>query len=88
MIDKTLNERQHTHGDFKTNAACSQALKKVCLAHNSTDLTHVQQEAVDNICQKLARILTGNPNHVDNWHDIAGYATLAERELEVTLDNP
>lgn len=23
----------------------------------------------------------GDPNHADNWHDIAGYETLAEHEL-------
>jgi Domain of unknown function (DUF6378) len=81
MIDKTLEERSSTHGEFSFNAACSQMLKRVCLEHCKTDLTPVQQEAIDNICQKLARILTGNPRHADNWHDIAGYAMLAEREI-------
>ena len=80
MIDKTLDERQNTHGSFPANAACAQALKQLCFKHQRHDLTDVQQEAVHNICQKLSRILTGNPNHADNWHDIAGYATLAERE--------
>ncbi len=32
------------------------------------------------ICLKISRIVTGDPEHPDNWHDIAGYATLAERE--------
>jgi hypothetical protein len=83
-IDQTLAERQHTHGDFKQNAECAQALKFTCRQHVSIALTRVQQEAIENICQKLARILTGNPNHADNWHDIAGYATLAEK----SIDNP
>ena len=81
MIDKTLDERQSTHGDFAKNAECAQALKVACALHARVELTAVQMEAVHNICQKLARILTGNPNHADNWHDIAGYATLAEREV-------
>ena len=81
-IKATLNERQHTHGDFNENAACSQALKRVCREHQTRDLTHVQAEAIDNICQKLSRILTGNPNHADSWLDIAGYATLAEGEID------
>ena len=80
-VHDTLDERQHTHGDFATNAACAQALKNCCRLHVQCTLTAVHQEAVENICQKLARILTGNPNHADNWHDIAGYATLAEREV-------
>jgi hypothetical protein len=80
-VHDTLDERKNTHGDFATNAACAQALKFHCRMHVQCALTAVQQEAVENICQKLARILTGNPNHADNWHDIAGYATLAEREV-------
>ena len=81
MIDKTLEERQGTHGDFAKNAECAQALKLCMYDHVVCSLTHVQREALENICQKMARILTGNPSHADNWHDIAGYATLAEREV-------
>lgn len=33
------------------------------------------------IQHKIARILNGGKSHVDNWHDIAGYATLVENEL-------
>jgi hypothetical protein len=78
-VGNTINARQHTHGDFKLNAGASQALKRMVKHHTCVDLTSVQQEALDNICQKMARIITGNPNHADNWHDIAGYATQAER---------
>jgi hypothetical protein len=81
MIDKTLEERQHTHGNFAENANASQVLKKAVGDVVTCMLTRVQQEALDNICQKMARILTGNPNHADSWHDIAGYATLAERDI-------
>ena len=80
-VQGTLEQRQSTHGDFKRNATCSQALKHCVEEHISTPVTDVQIEAIHNICQKLARIITGNPNHADNWHDIAGYATLAEREI-------
>ncbi len=30
------------------------------------------------IADKIARILNGDPNYKDNWHDIQGYAKLAE----------
>ena len=33
------------------------------------------------IQHKIARVLNGDPNYPDNWHDIAGYARLVEREL-------
>ena len=81
MIDRTLKERASTHGDFAENAIASQVLKQAVRNVATCALTRVQQEALDNICQKMARILTGNPNHADSWHDIAGYATLAEREV-------
>ena len=44
-------------------------------------LTTYQRESLIVIAQKIARILNGNPNEPDHWHDIAGYATLVEKEL-------
>lgn len=37
---------------------------------------------------KQARILNGDPNYADSWHDIAGYATLVEQELAGTPVSP
>ena len=81
LVQETLEERKETHGDFAVNAEFTQRLKFLCRNSQLVQLSHVQAEALDNICQKLGRIITGNPNHADNWHDIAGYATLAEREI-------
>lgn len=81
-IQETLAQRQETHGDFKHNAAASQALKRCVEEHIGVTMTDVQIEALHNICQKIARIITANPEHADSWHDIAGYATLAERECK------
>ena len=36
---------------------------------------------IDLIANKLGRILNGDPSYADNWHDIAGYASLIDREL-------
>jgi len=41
-----------------------------------------QAEALDMIFSKIARILNGDPNHLDSWTDIAGYATLVADRLE------
>ena len=81
-IDTTLAQRQQTHGDFSSNAEASRALKDVIVVHTTRRLSVVQLEALDNICQKIARIITGSPNHSDSWHDIAGYATLAEDSID------
>lgn len=80
-VEKTLADRQKTHGDFNTHSKISQALKGVVLAH-ATKTNDAQDEALEMICHKIARILNGDPNVHDHWHDIAGYATLVAKELE------
>lgn len=76
-----LCERQKTHGDFRSNAAISQRLKKIVRENTtivtSTDLCDVHREALDMICLKLSRILSGQAAFKDHWDDIAGYAALA-----------
>lgn len=34
------------------------------------------QQSIDTILDKIARILNGDPNYLDNWDDIQGYAKL------------
>jgi len=80
MIEEILVERGTTHGHFPLNASVSQELKAIC-HHHGKRLTPSQREALDNVCQKMARILTGNANHVDSWLDISGYTTLIVKEL-------
>lgn len=44
-------------------------------------LDPVKRQALTVIADKIARILSGDPNYDDNWHDIQGYAKLAEDRL-------
>lgn len=82
-IDNTLAERQKTHGDFKDHAGITQELKLLLHQHRGwATLTPSMQEALDMICHKMGRVLSGNAKHLDHWHDIAGYATLVERQLK------
>ncbi len=81
-INDTLAEREKTHGSFETHAQISQKLKLVCYTFSQSELSQDQKEAIDMICHKLARILNGNPNYHDHWHDIAGYATLVANRLD------
>lgn len=80
-IEKVLEERGKTHGDFKFGSEVSQALKEI-IAVSDADMADHQEEALDMICHKLARIVAGNPNEPDHWRDIAGYATLVVNILE------
>jgi len=81
-IEQTLAERHKTHGDFNTHAVISQQLKETLENFNYKELSPNQREALDMICHKIARILNGNPDVHDHWHDIAGYATLVADRLK------
>ena len=78
-IENTLAERGDRYGTFADNASVSQYLKGVIEEHHKWDsLKYYQKEALTIIMQKVSRILNGDPDYTDNWHDIAGYATLVE----------
>jgi hypothetical protein len=40
------------------------------------------RESLAMICQKMARIVNGDPFYRDSWHDIVGYARLIDTKLE------
>jgi Domain of unknown function (DUF6378) len=83
-IEAILEQRHSVHGDFHQDARIAQALKYVMREGvNWSDLTDIQKEALDHFATKIARILAGDPNHVDHWEDICGYATLNARALRV-----
>lgn len=78
-LDQTLAERGARYGDFTHYAAISQGLQdhmRDTIGWNG--LSDVQKQSLTVISDKIARILTGDPNYKDNWHDIQGYAKLAE----------
>jgi hypothetical protein len=78
--NKTLQERESTHGNFKNNAAISQFLKayfrKTQDGYADAIANAAQWEALDMICLKLSRVLSGQADFKDHWRDIAGYAHL------------
>lgn len=82
QVKKLIAERAKTHGEFWKTAECAQYL--VGATHYQPDgpssgwgaLSLVQREALDNIQRKIARILTGDPDHRDAWIDIQGYCQL------------
>jgi hypothetical protein len=76
-----LEQRGKTHGNFTQMAALSQDLKTRIRAE-SRNLTPQQQESIEMICVKIARIVCGNPNEPDHYRDISGYAELVLRTLK------
>lgn len=71
-----LNARERTHGNYKWQSKRYAALCAALVGPRKLSAPH--QEALDMICIKLARIIEGDPNCEEHWHDIAGYARLAE----------
>lgn len=81
-IDATVEERGNRYGTFKDCADIMQELKSVMRStSNWNKLTPSQREALEMIQHKVGRILNGDPNYTDSWHDIKGYAHLIEEEL-------
>ena len=82
-IEVTLTERGSRYGEFPTHARITQHLKDVM--RNSpkwAELADDQKEALEMVAHKIGRVLNGDPNYIDSWHDIAGYVTLVERRLQ------
>jgi len=81
-IDKTLEERGSRYGDFKGQAELAQHIKRTFYeGRNWDNLEPDAKEALETIATKISRILYGDPEYTDNWHDIIGYAKLVEDRI-------
>lgn len=88
-VENTLAERGSRYGDFTDRAELAQELQDIMrgfrkpgpqgqIVNPWAKLDSVKRQALTVIADKIARILSGDPNYTDNWHDIQGYAKLAE----------
>ena len=81
-VDATLAQRGNRYGKFTGHAKITQTLKTAMQTHeNWNRLADDQKEALEMIAHKIGRILNGDPNYADSWHDIAGYAKLVDDRL-------
>lgn len=82
-VEDTLKERGARYGDFYSHASICQAIKEAYSFENENfySLPVDMRQALETIADKIARILNGDPNYPDNWHDIQGYAKLVEDRL-------
>jgi hypothetical protein len=84
-VDALVDERAGAYGKFKDLAEVSQRFKdslQYFLITRNKYLAPDQQEALDMIFHKVARIINGDADYVDSWKDVAGYATLIADRLE------
>ena len=82
-IDATLAQRESTYGDYEDVAKISQFIKETLRdGKQYHNLKSFQLESLDMICNKMARIVNGDPLYHDSWHDIQGYAKLVADKLK------
>jgi hypothetical protein len=84
-IDATLAERGSRYGSFTEHARITQAIKAAMAdSPNWVRLAPDQRETLEMIAHKAGRILNGDPDYHDSWHDIVGYTKLVADRLTAT----
>lgn len=86
-VKEILKQRGTTYGSFEENAIVAKQLKAVL--HEAVGWEEMEphkQEALEHICTKISRIVTGNSNYADNWADVQGYAALIEQIIKDKQD--
>ena len=83
MTPETPN-RDEQHGGMEAVGGVAQRMKDaIRLGRNWHRLSSGEREALDMICHKVGRVLSGaNPHDLQHWEDLAGYPVAAMREQE------
>ena len=80
-VNKTLESRGEAYGDYGVGTAefgkIMASLKTIYMAKTGYPPSEAEFLPIFYIVMKLVRI-AATPNHIDSWHDIQGYAKLAE----------
>jgi len=82
-IEETLKSRKGRYGRATDNALVSQSLMDV-VRHNGPSFkewSDLHKMIVQMIFSKISRMACGDPDYVDNIHDVIGYAKLLENYL-------
>lgn len=77
-VDTTLSERQASYGCFEDVAFVTENIIGALKKCNYDSMPHTHRMAMYMIASKMARLVNGDCNHLDSWHDICGYAKLIE----------
>lgn len=81
-IAQTLQDRGARYGEFPEHARITQNIKRAMLdSPNWGALSDDKREALEMIAHKIGRVLNGDPDYHDSWHDMVGYAKLVADEL-------
>lgn len=77
-IDDTLNERQSQYGCFEDVAFATENIIGILKRCGYDNMPNTHKMAMYMIVSKMARLVNGDHNHLDSWHDIGGYSKLIE----------
>lgn len=80
-IEQTLAERGNRYGEFASHAKITQDIKRAMRQGKWEVLADDQRECLEMLAHKIGRILNGDPNYHDSWHDMVGYAKLVADRL-------
>lgn len=81
-IDATLAERGSRYGVFSEHARITQNIKRAMQdSPNWASLPDAMKEALEMVAHKVGRVLNGDPQYHDSWHDMVGYAKLVADTL-------
>lgn len=79
-----LTDRGQRYGAYVEQSQTAQRLKRIladAVATRGTALRSDAAESMQMICTKLSRLVHGDPECLDSWDDIAGYARLVADRL-------
>lgn len=83
-IDETLAQRGNNYGNFAEQSRITQAIKAAFRdSGNWNILSDDKKEALEMLAVKASRVLNGDPEYLDSWHDMIGYLRLVEQRIEV-----
>lgn len=84
-VKETLDSRGKSYGNYGTQIMLRNNIMELIIkaykSHNEySAMPDKHKEYLWDIVNKLTRVAV-TPNHVDTWHDIAGYALLIESDV-------
>ncbi len=84
-VAETLVQRGNKYGtSFAVQCEVAQGIKDAMEdSINWAKLSVDKKESLQMIATKISRILNGDPEYHDSWHDIAGYAKLVADTLVI-----
>lgn len=82
--EETVRSRGEIYGTFQGRAVVCDEVMETLRSHPnwSRKLAPIHRHGLTMLVEKIGRIIEGNPNYLDNWHDVGGYGHLVETELK------